>query len=203
MGFEAVLAQWENREMCQAAAGRVLGVTERTFRRWCQRYEEDGSDGLLDRRLGKPSPKRVPPERGARVAELYIEHYQDFNAKRFHEHLVAECNFPWSYTWTKTLLHRRQLLPVAASTGVHRKKRPRRRRLVVRRPSEHDPPLRFRLHHLDRERAGEVVKIPIDGRPGFEASLGAAGREVARQFVGGRRRPRTPRPRAWRYAPPP
>ncbi len=126
MRFEGVLAQWENHEMSQAEAARVLGVTERTFRRWCQRYEEDGPEGLLDRRLGKPSSKRVPPEWSARVAELYIERYQDFNAKHFHEHLVEAHNFPWSYTWTKTLLHQRQLLPVAASTGVHRKKRPRR-----------------------------------------------------------------------------
>jgi transposase len=126
MRFEAVLAQWENHEMSQAEAAHVLGVTERTFRRWCQRYEEDGLEGLLDRRIGKPSPKRVPPEWVARVAELYVERYQDFNAKHFHEHLVEEHNFPWSYSWTKTLLHLHQLLAVAPSTGVHRKKRPRR-----------------------------------------------------------------------------
>lgn len=126
MRFEAVLAQWENHEMSQAEAAHVLGVTERTFRRWCQRYEEEGLEGLLDRRIGKPSPKRVPREWAARVAELYVERYQDFNAKHFHEHLVAEHNFPWSYSWTKTLLHLRQLLAVAPSTGVHRKKRPRR-----------------------------------------------------------------------------
>jgi transposase len=126
MRFEAVLAQWENHEMSQAEAAHVLGVTERTFRRWCHRYEEDGLEGLLDRRIGKPSPKRVPAEWVARVAELYVERYQDFNAKHFHEHLVEEHNFPWSYSWTKTLLHLHQLLAVAPSTGVHRKKRPRR-----------------------------------------------------------------------------
>jgi len=126
MRFEAVLAQWENHEMSQAEAAHVLGVTERTFRRWCQRYEEDGLEGLLDRRIGKPSPKRVPPEWVARVAELYVERYREFNAKHFHEHLVEEHNFPWSYSWTKTLLHQHQLLAVAPSTGVHRKKRPRR-----------------------------------------------------------------------------
>jgi hypothetical protein len=112
--------------MSQAEAAHVLGVTERTFRRWCQRYEEDGLEGLLDRRIGKPSPKRVPPEWVARVAELYVERYREFNAKHFHEHLVEEHNFPWSYSWTKTLLHQHQLLAVAPSTGVHRKKRPRR-----------------------------------------------------------------------------
>jgi transposase len=34
-------------------AAELLGVGERTFRRWRGRYEEDGEAGLLDRRLGK------------------------------------------------------------------------------------------------------------------------------------------------------
>lgn len=126
MRFAGVLAQWENHEIGQAEAAQLLGVSERTFRRWCRRHEDEGSDGLLDRRIGKPSPKRVPPEWAARVAELYVERYQAFNAKHFHEHLVAAHNFPWSYSWTKTLLHQRQLLPVAAGKGTHRQKRPRR-----------------------------------------------------------------------------
>jgi transposase len=126
MRFEAVLAQWEKHEISQIEAARLLGVSERTFRRWSQRHEEDGLDGLLDRRLGKPSPKRVPEDWAARVAELYIQRYRDFTAKHFHEHLVRDHGFPWSYTWTKTLLHQRQLLPVAPKKGAHRKKRPRR-----------------------------------------------------------------------------
>jgi hypothetical protein len=60
------------------------------------------------------------------VAQLYRDLYQDFSAKHFHEHLVEEYNFPWSYSWTKSFLHQHQLLPVAPSKGVHRKKRPRR-----------------------------------------------------------------------------
>ena len=38
-------------------------MSERTFRRWTRRYEEDGEAGLLDRRLGKASGKRVPVDR--------------------------------------------------------------------------------------------------------------------------------------------
>jgi hypothetical protein len=30
--------------------------------RWYERYREFGYDGLYDRRLGRPSPKRVPVE---------------------------------------------------------------------------------------------------------------------------------------------
>ena len=41
-------------------AGELLGMSERQFRRYRDRYEEGGLEGLIDKRLGKPSPKRVP-----------------------------------------------------------------------------------------------------------------------------------------------
>jgi len=40
------------------AAG-IIGVSDRTMRRWRERYEEGGYDGLYDRRKRRPSPKRV------------------------------------------------------------------------------------------------------------------------------------------------
>jgi hypothetical protein len=76
--------------------------------------------------LGKPSPKRVPEEWGLRVEQLYRERYAGFNAKHFYEHLVKDHHFPFSYSWAKSYLHRRQLVAMAARKGAHRKKRPRR-----------------------------------------------------------------------------
>ena len=124
--FEAVAGRWRRQELSQIEAAEILGVTERTFRRWSQRYEEEGREGLLDRRLGKPSPKRVPADWAERVEQLYRERYAGFNAQHFHEHLVKDHGFPFSYSWAKTFLHRRQLVPLAARGGRHRKKRPRK-----------------------------------------------------------------------------
>ena len=68
----------------------MLGVSERTFRRWTRRYEEEGEAGLIDRRLGKASGKRVPADRAEEVERLYRERYQGFTVKHFHEHLIKD-----------------------------------------------------------------------------------------------------------------
>ena len=99
---------------------------ERTFRRWRERYDGHGEEGLLDRRLGKASGKRVPVDRCDEVEALYRTRYAGFTARHFHEHLVARHNFRWSYTWTKTFLHSKGLLEKAERRGAHRRKRPRR-----------------------------------------------------------------------------
>ena len=126
MKFRRLRERWHDRELSQLEAAEILGVTERTFRRWCERYEESGEAGLLDRRLGKPSPRRVPDAWAERVEQLYRERYAGFNAKHFHEHLVKDHHFPFSYSWAKTFLHRRQLVALAPRRGPHRQKRPRR-----------------------------------------------------------------------------
>ena len=124
--FRSVFGRYEAAELSQLEAAELLGVGERTFRRWCHRFEEDGEAGLLDRRLGKASGKRVPLDREAEVERLYRERYQGFTAKHFHEHLVADHNFAWGYTWTKAFLQSKSLLPRAKQRGAHRRKRPRR-----------------------------------------------------------------------------
>jgi transposase len=124
--FLDILGRYEASEFGQLEAAELLGVGERTFRRWCRRYEEDGEAGLLDRRLGKASGKRVPREREEEVEALYRERYSGFTAKHFHEHLVGDHRFSWGYTWTKTFLHSRGLLAKAQRRGAHRRKRPRR-----------------------------------------------------------------------------
>ena len=126
MKFLSILSRYEAAEFSQLEAAELLGVGERTFRRWRQRYEEDGEAGLLDRRLGKISSKRVPADRESEVEALYRGRFSGFTAKHFHEHLVRDHHFAWGYTWTKTFLHSRGLLERAPRRGAHRRKRPRR-----------------------------------------------------------------------------
>ena len=124
--FVSILSRYDAAEFSQSEAAELLGVGERTFRRWRERYDEDGEAGLLDRRLGKVSGKRVPIDRADEVEALYRTRYAGFTAKHFHEHLVADHQFNWGYTWTKAFLQSKGLLEKARRRGAHRRKRPRR-----------------------------------------------------------------------------
>ena len=126
MKFRSVLDRWERREVSQLEAADLLGVGERTFRRWCGRYHEGGESGLLDRRLGQAAANRVPTDTAVSVEALYRGRYAGFTAKHFHEHLVRDHAFSWGYTWTKAFLQSRGLLEAAPRRGAHRRKRPRR-----------------------------------------------------------------------------
>jgi transposase len=124
--FLGLLHRWESAELNQAEAAELLGVSERTFRRWRDRYDDEGEAGLLDRRLGKASGKRVPTDRAEEVEALYRERYQGFTAKPFHERLVADHGFGWSYTWLKLHLQWKGVIGKAPRKGAHRRKRERR-----------------------------------------------------------------------------
>jgi len=104
-----VLGRWEASELSQLEAAELLGMSERTFRRWSRRFEAEGETGLTDRRLGRRSGRAVADAAMEAVERLYRERYDGFTAKHFHEHLVREHKFAWGYTWTKTFLQSRGL----------------------------------------------------------------------------------------------
>jgi transposase len=101
-------------------AAEIIGVTERTMRRWRQRLEEDGYSGLADRRKGKVSGRRVPLKTCEEVLRLYREKYLDFSIRHFHEKLGEEHGIELSYTWIQQALQGAGLVSKrggAASTG--------------------------------------------------------------------------------------
>jgi transposase len=125
MRFENVLGRWERSELSQAEAAELLGVGERTFRRWRDRHRDAGVSGLRDRRLG-PSPLRAASEEIERMLGLYRDLYRGFTVKHFHEQLGKRHNYTLGYTVTKLHLHRSGLISKAPKRSAHRKKRPRR-----------------------------------------------------------------------------
>lgn len=126
MRFEELLDRWEKGRLSHVEAASALGVSERTFRRWRGRYEEDGADGLIDRRLGRPSPRRAPVDELRRMQALYQEHYRGFTVKHFHEKLVERHDYRLGYTTTRLYLQKTGAVQPAPRRGAHRRKRPRR-----------------------------------------------------------------------------
>jgi transposase len=124
--FRDVLSRWERKELSGLEAGELLGVSERQFRRYRDRYEEDGLAGLADKRLGKASVRRVPVDEIAWMLDQYRSQYWGWNVKHFHERLQRHHGFNWGYTWVKTQLHAAGLVERAKRRGAHRRKRPRK-----------------------------------------------------------------------------
>ena len=124
--FRDVLSRWESKSLSAMEAAEILGCSERQFRRYRVRHEEEGLEGLVDRRLGKASVKRVPADEITWMLDQYRTRYAGWNVKHFHEHLQEHHGFGWGYTWTKTQLHTAGLVERARRRGAHRRKRPRK-----------------------------------------------------------------------------
>lgn len=126
MRVEELLERWQGATLSHGEAAAALGVSERTFRRWRQRYAEDGVDGLVDRRVGQPSPRRAPEDELERMRALYQQDYQGFTIKHFHEKLAKRHGYKLGYTTTRLFLQKTGTVPPAPRRGAHRRKRPRR-----------------------------------------------------------------------------
>ena len=124
--FADVLRRWEHRELSAQEAGELLGCSERQFRRWRRRYEEEGHAGLADRRLGRASVRRVPVDKIIWMIGEYRTRHMGWNVKHFHEYLRRQYGFEWGYTWTKRQLQAAGLVDCARTRGAHRRKRPRK-----------------------------------------------------------------------------
>ena len=148
MRFEALLDRHDRGELGQQEAAEMLGISERTFRRWRDRLRDEGPLGLRDRRLGKPSSRKAAVEEIGRMLGLYEERYAGFTVKHFHEQLVKRHDYKLGYTVTRLSLQGAGLVRPAPKRSAHRKKRPRR-------------PLVGMMLHQD---ASRFAWLPGDGR---------------------------------------
>jgi transposase len=126
MKVQDVMLQAMAKKITWWQAAEILGISDRHMRRWRERYVEEGYNGLLDRRRGKPSRRRVPVATVEKVFALYREKYFDLNVQHFHEKLAAEHGIKLSYTWVKQALQGAGLVARGRKRGAHRKRRERR-----------------------------------------------------------------------------
>src|SRR6202161_4614243 len=126
MKVQDVMLQAMAKKITWWQAAEILGISDRHMRRWRARYVEQGYNGLLDRRRGQPSRRRVPVATVEKVFALYREKYFDLNVQHFHEKLQAEHGIELSYTWVKQALQGAGLVARGRKRGAHRKRRERR-----------------------------------------------------------------------------
>jgi transposase len=126
MKVQDVLLKAMAKKITWWAAAEILGVTDRTMRRWRERMEADGYAGLADRRKGKPSSQRIPLAVVEEVLRLYKEKYYDLNIRHFHEKLRELHGIELSYTWVQKALQGAGLVAKRHKRGPHRRRRPRR-----------------------------------------------------------------------------
>jgi transposase len=107
-------------------AAEILGISERSMRRWKFGYEKHGFRALLDKRKGKPSWKKAPIAELEKVLSLYRDQYYDLNVRHFHEKLVEKHDIHRSYTWVKNVLRGAGLIRQTRKRQPHRKRRARR-----------------------------------------------------------------------------
>ncbi len=124
MRFEEAYGVWTESRLSQEEAARMLGICARTFRRYIDRYEEEGLEGLLDKRLTQVSSRRAPLDEVLAVIDRYRTRHMGWNVKHFHAWYRRDGG-QRSYTWVKNTLQSRGLVSRAAKKGAHRKRRER------------------------------------------------------------------------------
>lgn len=122
MRIQDVILRAIGGEISWFAAADILQMTPRNLRRWRERYERWGYNGLVDQRRC-PSKRRVPLAELERVLRLYRERYAGFNGRHFHEIARREHGITLSYSYVKQALQQAGLLPTRKPRGRHRRRR--------------------------------------------------------------------------------
>ncbi len=125
MRFQEAFDGWTQGRLTQAEAALLLGQCERSFRRHVERYQADGLDGLLDKRLSQISKRRASAAEVDRAVQLYKSGFAGWNVAHFHTKYKAELAGSRSYSWLKTVLQGAGVVKSSKRRGKHRIKRER------------------------------------------------------------------------------
>lgn len=122
MRFEELYQLRAEGKLTIEQAAHLLGVHERTFRRWTHRYEADPA-GLVDRRLDKAAHNAAPVDEVAKMLRLFETKYTNFTVAHFYDKYRYEHGGSRCYSWVKNCLQEAGLVKKAKKRGTHRRKR--------------------------------------------------------------------------------
>lgn len=124
MRFMEAYDGWQTGNLSQIEAARLLGVHERTFRRYIGRFEQEGMEGLYDKRITQASSRCAPVDEVMQMSEQYRTRYRGWNVKHYYS-FYQQKGGGRSYTWVKNHLQQKGLVKRAKGRGKHRKRRER------------------------------------------------------------------------------
>ena len=119
MTFESLYRAWKSQKISQIKAAKLLGVSVRTFRRYAHRFEEDGSEGLIDKRVSQHSPRRAPLDEIADVVNTYNTGHEGWNVKKFYA-WYRDTGGQRSYNWVRMQLQDAGAVEKLPRRGLHR-----------------------------------------------------------------------------------
>jgi transposase len=124
MRFEEAFSTWTEGRITQEEAARMLGLCERSFRRYVNRYHENGLDGLIDKRLTQASARKAPVDEAMALVDRYRRRYDGWTVKHYYS-WYRRTGGQRSYTWVKNTLQAHGAVKKAPKRGAHRKRRER------------------------------------------------------------------------------
>ena len=83
-------------DLDQGQAAQLLGLSVRQVKRLCRSVRQRGAQGLISRKRGQPSNRRISLERREHFVQVVRSQYADFGPQFAHEHLEREHGFEWS-----------------------------------------------------------------------------------------------------------
>jgi hypothetical protein len=125
MRFYEAYHGWKRSHLTQEEAGQLLGMSGRNFRRYVDRYHEEGEAGLLDKRLTQASHRCAPVDEVLQLTDIYSDQYNGWNVKHFYSFYTRKHEGARSYSWVKNELQKASLVKKAKGKGKHRKRRER------------------------------------------------------------------------------
>ena len=120
--FEDTYDLWISKRLTQQDAARMLGVSDRTFRRWTERHDDGGVDALIDRRLGRGAHNEAPVNEVMELIATYRERHEGWNVRHYYDH-YRDAGGTRSYSWVKNKLQAAGATPKRGEKGKHRLRR--------------------------------------------------------------------------------
>jgi Helix-turn-helix domain len=99
-----VITRVRERRLTQIEAARMLNLGVRQVQRLCAAVAQQGADGLVSRKRGRPSSRRFPDQFRRAIVTLISAHYSDFGPTLASEKLLERHNIEVSNETVRKLM---------------------------------------------------------------------------------------------------